>query len=178
MTAVVLVGACLFVGCTTTRTIRRPETAEEFQALVWKKRDHITLLHASPQGATSPVPEALALVPPAPLAPESDASVALVDVSNLRGYEVKRRGLGALEGLGLGTLFGFMGGALIGLAMGSDRPCEPNDTHFGCIRFDASEKALLIGGAGAIGGHALGPLIGAAVGHTDRYIFSSEAGLP
>src|SRR5262245_22559308 len=90
-------GACLVAGCTTTRTIRRPETVEELQALVWKKREHITLLHGAPAGATSPVSASLALAPPPA---EGDAGVSPVDLSNLRGYEVKRRGLGALEGLG------------------------------------------------------------------------------
>jgi hypothetical protein len=170
-----VVGACLVAGCTTTRTIRRPETVEELQSLVWKKREHITLLYGDPEGAASSVPASLAL---APQPAEGDAGAPPVDLSNLRGYEVKRRGMGALEGLGLGTLFGFIGGAVIGLAMGSDGPCEPNDTHFGCVRFGAGEKALLIGGMGAIGGHALGPLIGAGVGHTDRYVFSNDRERP
>ena len=171
--SILAVGACLFAACTTTRTVRRPETAAELESMVWKKRTHITLLYGVPEGATSAVPESLATLRGAP---DADAGVPLVDLSNLRGYEVKRRGVGALEGLGLGTLIGFVGGALIGLAMGSDPPCVNVD--YPCIGFTASDKALFIGGMGAIGGHAIGPLIGAVVGHTDRYVFANEPERP
>lgn len=156
-------------GCTITRTVQRPERVEDIPALYTKHRFHMTLLHQRPEGATSAVPPTLGMVASAD---PGDEGPPIGDISNLRGYEVKRRGLGALEGLALGTVLGFVGGALIGLSMGSDGPCEPNDTHFACIRFDAEEKALLIGGTGAIGGHALGAIIGALVGHTDRYVFS------
>ena len=172
--SILAVGACVFAGCTTTRTIRRPETADQLEAMVWKKRDHITLLYGVPEGATSAVPRSLAVLRGAP---DADSGVRLVELSNVRGYEVKRRGLGALEGLGIGTILGFVGGALIGLAMGSDPSCNNSD-HHGCIDFTSSDKALFIGLAGAVAGHAIGPLIGAAVGHTDRYVFSNEAERP
>ena len=167
------VGACLFAGCTTTRTIRRPATAEELQSLVWKKRDHITLLNGDPGGSTSPVPPSLA---PAAPPPEGDADVPMVDPSNLRGYEVKRRGVGALEGLALGTALGFLAGAVVGSAMGTDRSCQNVDE--GCVELSSSNMALIVGLLGAVVGHAIGPLIGAAVGHTDRYIFSNESARP
>jgi hypothetical protein len=166
---ILAVGACLFSACTTTRTIRRPETLEELESMVWKKRAHITLLQRVPEGATMPVPEPLAaLVVPA----DDDGAVPLVDLSNLRGYEVKRRGVGALEGLGIGTLIGFLGGALIGLAQGDSPPCVNVD--YPCFGFTAWDKAIFFGGMGGIGGHALGPIIGALIGHTDRYVFSDE----
>jgi hypothetical protein len=169
------VGACLFAACTTTRTVRRPETIAELESMVWKRRTHISLLLAAPEGATLSVPEPLTAFAGPP--DYGDAGVPLVDLPNLRGYEVKRRGLGALEGLGIGTVIGFVAGALIGLATGDDSPCQNGD-HDPCIRFTSSDMALFIGGIGAVAGHALGPLIGAAVGHTDRYIFSNESARP
>jgi len=169
------VGACLIAGCTTTRTVRRPETIAELESMVWKKRTHISLLLAAPEGATLSVPEPLTAFAGPP--DDGDAGVPLVDLPNLRGYEVKRRGLGALEGLGIGTVIGFVAGALIGLATGDDSPCQNGD-HDPCIRFTSSDMALFIGGIGAVAGHALGPVIGAAVGHTDRYIFSNESAGP
>jgi hypothetical protein len=171
--SILAVAACLFPACTTTHTIRRPATAEELQSLVWKKRDHITLLKGDPEGSTSPVPRSLA---PAAPPPEGDADVPMVDLSNLRGYEVKRRGVGALEGLGLGTALGFLAGAVVGSAMGTDRSCQNVDE--GCVELSSSNMALIIGLLGAVVGHATGPLIGAAVGHTDRYIFSNESARP
>lgn len=170
----VAVGAWLFAGCATTRTIRRPETIEQLESMVWKKRAHITLLLAAPEGATLRVPEPLTAFAGPP--DDGDAGVPLVDLANLRGYEVKRRGLGALEGLGLGTVIGFVAGAMIGLSLGSDRSCQNVDE--GCVQFTSSDKGLFFGLMGAVAGHAIGPLIGAAVGHTDRYIFSNESARP
>ena len=156
-------GACLFAACTTTRTARRPETFEQLESMVWKKRAHIRLLHRVPEGASSTVPEPLTATA-AP--PDSDAAgVPLVDLSNLRGYEVNRRGMGALEGLGFGTAIGFALGGLIGLAMANDTACKTGgQACFAVI--------------GAIGGQAIGTLIGAAVGHTDRYVFSNAPEQP
>ena len=158
--SILAAGACLFAACTTTRTIRRPETFEQLESMVWKKRAHIRLLLRDPEGATLLVPEPLtATAGPA----DGDAGVPLVVLPNLRGYEVNRRGLGALEGLGFGTAIGFVLGGLIGLAIAHDVTCRNGGQT--CI-------AVL----GTIGGQAIGTLIGAAVGHTDRYVFSDEPG--
>jgi hypothetical protein len=164
------VGACVAAGCTTTYTIRRPETPDQLESMVWKKREHITLLSGVPEGARLAVPESLPVLRGAP---DPDAGVPLVELSNLRGYEVKRRGLGALEGLGIGTVLGFAAGAMVGLAAGGTGECHNDDG--GCVSFTASDMALFFGLLGAVAGHAVGPLIGAAVGHTDRYVFSNEA---
>jgi hypothetical protein len=83
---------------------------------------------------------------------------------------IKKRGRGALEGLGMGVL----AGAVIGFALGDDPPCEPypNDL-FGIgqslcegFRLSAGEKAL----AGAGGGGLWGMIIGAAVGSKDKFV--------
>jgi hypothetical protein len=96
----------------------------------------------------------------------------LAGPSNVRGYELKRRGLGGFEGLAIGTLLGFVAGAVIGLAVTSDDPpCE--DPHL-CVRFASRQKALLAGGLGAALGLVIGRQIGADIGHTDRYLFVND----
>jgi hypothetical protein len=159
--SILAVSGCLFAGCTTTRTIRGPDTLEQLEALVWNKRAHITLLQRVPEGATSRVPEPItAFAAP----PDGDAAgVPLVEIPNLRGYEVQRRGVGALEGLVVGTVLGFVGGALIALATGNEA---------------SSGEARFLTLMGVITGQATGTLIGAAVGHTDRTLFYEEAGHP
>jgi len=155
--SILAVGACLLAACTTTNTIRRPETADQLESMVWEKRAHITLLHGVPEGGRSSVPESLAVLRGAP---DPDSGVPLVELSNLRGYEVERRGRGALDGLGIGAVLGLVGGALVGLATGD------------------SDRARFFGTIGAVGGLAVGSVIGAAVGHTDRYVFSNEPAKP
>jgi hypothetical protein len=166
--------ATLLGGCTITRHVQRPQTLEELNPIVWKKPGAITLLYNRPAGATSAVPPALPAT--ADAARAGGEEVPLLEVSNLRGYEVKRRGRGALEGFGLGFLVGALAGAAIGSAMGSDEACNGRD---GCnLSFTASDKALAIGFVGAVAGAIVGPLIGLLRGHTDRYVFSDGDGEP
>ena len=47
-----------------------------------------------------------------------DSGGAAYDSSLLRGYEVKRTGTGALEGLGIGALTGAVAGGLVGAGLG------------------------------------------------------------
>jgi hypothetical protein len=159
-------------GCTTTRYVQRPRAVEEIQPLYTKARFHMTLVHERPVGATSPVPVSLLLARD-PIAIEQ--SVSLVDLANLHGYKIKRRGLGALEGLGMGILIGAVGGALLGAAMGDDSPCAVDSP---CIRFTSSDLAPVFGVAGAISGSVVGALTGALVGHTDEYVFGMPPAAP
>src|SRR5262245_30755802 len=99
-------------------------------------------------------------------------SLLYVDPSAPSGYEVKRRGLGGLEGAGLGTLAGALGGALMAMAGGDDPSCED------CFALTAEEKGVLGGVLGAIGGVAIGALVGALIGHTDRYVFTDDRDQP
>jgi hypothetical protein len=160
--------AALLAGCTTTRYAQRPARIEEIAPLHTKARFHMTWLHVSPEGATSPVPTTLQMVPDA-----DGESVPLGDLagglSNVRGYEIKRRGVGALEGLALGVVIGFIGGAVLGAAAGDDSKCDPD---YPCVRFTSSDLAFLFGGIGAFGGSLVGPVIGSLVGHTDRTLFT------
>lgn len=77
---------------------------------------------------------------------------------------IKKRGRGALEGLGIGILTGAVTGAVIGFASGDDDP----KTVF--LPLTAEEKALgggiVLGAAGGL----LGLPIGAAVGSKDKFI--------
>jgi len=161
-----VLAAALIGGCTSTRYVQRPQAVEEIQPLYTKARFHMTLVHERPVGATSAAPTSLALArDPAAVA----EAVPLVDLSNLHGYRIKRRGLGALEGLGWGTAIGVFTGAAIGASLGSDSHCMGD----GCydISFSAGEKAVALGIIGGITGMVLGPVIGMLIGHTDEYVF-------
>jgi hypothetical protein len=163
-------GAALLGGCSTTHQQARPATVEELQSLMARDavpreprradRDPVTLLHQ--HGGERP---SVTLPPPAMAgARPGREDVPLVDLSELRGYEVKRRLPGALEGLMWGFVAGAAAGAIAGAAQGDDPPGQ-------FIQFTAGEKAA-VGGVilGATGG-ALGALIGGLLGHTDRYLF-------
>lgn len=76
-------------------------------------------------------------------------------------------GRGALEGMGIGALVGAGTGAVVGLAEGDDPPC--GDSDWLCFRFDATDKALILGTFGAGTGALAGLLIGAVVGSRDTY---------
>jgi hypothetical protein len=166
--------ATLLAGCTITHHVQRPQTVEQLDPIVWKKRDAITLLYERPAGATSAVPPALPAAADRVRGGGDEAP--LLEVSNLRGYDVKRRWPGALEGLGLGILGGALAGAAIGSSIGSDPPCNGMD---GCVDgFSGSDWALAFGLVGAFAGSVVGPLIGLLVGHTDRYVFSDGSAPP
>jgi hypothetical protein len=166
--------ATLFVGCTVTHHARRPQTLEQLDPIVWKKRSYVTLLYERPDGAKSPVPPSLPA--PAESPREGGEGAPRLEVSNLRGYEVMHRGRGALEGLGIGILVGALSGYAVGASQGSDGPCTNDDG--GCVMFSGADKGLFFGALFAVAGMALGPLIGMLVGHTDRTVFSSGGGEP
>ena len=166
--------ATLFAGCTITHRVQRPQTVEQLDPIVWKKRDAVTLLYERPVGPTSAVPPALPAALDSVRAGGVEAPT--LAVSNLRGYEVKRRWPGGLEGLGLGILAGALVGAAIGSSVGSDPPCNGMD---GCVDgFASSDWALAFGLVGAFAGSVVGSLIGLLVGHTDRYVFSNGGAEP
>jgi len=175
LTAALAIAASAVGGCTTTHLVRRPDTVEQIEPLHTNARYRMTLLHERPPGATSTVPTSLALDLGATA--NSDAAP-LVDLSNLRGYTIKRRGPGALKGLGLGILAGAAAGVAAGFAAGDDPQC-PMSAESGCIfRFSAEDKAAGGGVAGALIGGLLGTLIGTAIGQTDEYIFRNPNAQP
>src|SRR4029077_5799987 len=119
--AALAIGDSALGACTTIHHIRRPDTVEQIEPLHTNARYSMTLLHERPPGATSPAPRSLALDPNATA--NRDAAP-LVDLTNLRGYAIKRRGRAALEGLGLGILPAAWGGVAAGFASGDDPPCS------------------------------------------------------
>ena len=166
--------ATLFGGCTITHQVRRPRTIEQLAPLVSRNHAAITLLHERPEGARSAVPPALSA--PAESPADGGEVAPPLDLSNLRGYEVKRRWPGALEGLGLGILAGALVGAAIGGSIGSDPPCNGMD---GCVEgFSGSDWAVAFGVVGALAGSVIGSLTGLLAGHTDRYVFSNDGTQP
>lgn len=175
LTASILVAT--LAGCTVTHPIARPATSAELGALVGPKRTHIALLQQRPGGLVSlPVPPSLAPVA-IPFPDDQAAAGQGVDLASLRGYEVTRRGRGALEGLGVGIVTGFFAGAVFGAAAGDDRPC-PASSDVPCIRFSSGDLALLFGAVGAFAGAGVGALTGLLVAHTDRYTFTDTPPSP
>src|SRR5262249_6271798 len=83
-----------------------------------------------------------------------EAEPVSIPIDSLVGLQVNvgRTGRWA-QGWGLGFLIGAGTGAVIGLASGDDPPAT-------FVRFTAAEKALVAGGALAIGGSTLGALLG------------------
>lgn len=173
--AALAIAASALGGCTTTHHVRRPDTVEQIEPLYTKARSRMTLLHERPPGATSTVPPPVA---PAPSA-TSDGAAPLVDLSNLRGYTIKRRGKAALEGLGVGILVGVVAGVATGFAAGDDPKCmNMNSEGFCLFEFSAADKAAGLGIVGALIGGLLGTVIGSAIGHTDEYIFRNPYAQP
>jgi hypothetical protein len=167
---VIALGLALLGGCSTTYQQARPVTVEQLRTLIERDavplesrrtdREPVTLLHQS--GGEQP---SITVVPPAATGARSeDGDLSLVDLSELRGIEVKRRARGAFDGLVWGFLAGAAAGAIAGAIQGDDPPEQ-------FIRFTAPQKAvaggLLLGGAGGL----VGALVGALIGHSDRYLF-------
>lgn len=177
-----MLAAALHAGCTHTYRRSRPANAEQLQAQIAQDAasgdpgrtdgDRVTMLPALSSTARRP--------PPTGMPPHVDPTLALsiraatapasvVDVVSPagsmppRGYEVKRRMPGAMEGLAGGFLGGAATGAALGYFDGDDPP--------GVVSFSAGAKAAMGGFAGAVFGGALGALFGAIIGHTDRYLF-------
>lgn len=76
-------------------------------------------------------------------------------------------GQGALEGAGIGLLAGAATGAVAGFAAGDDPECT--DTAWLCFRFDAEEKAVMLGLVGGSVGAVGGLVIGAITGSRHTY---------
>jgi hypothetical protein len=161
-----VIAASLF-GCTTTQQLRQRPSGAELQALSDASRTGpVTLLYQHPPGSTSPAPR-----PPQPVGtlPSADANVPLGDLSRIRGYETKRRGRGALDGLGLGMLGGFLAGALVAATQTGEEgtPCVDH-----CGPHISDGTVMVVGGmVGAAVGGAIGLGTGAIIGHKDRYLF-------
>jgi len=169
------VAATLLAACTTIHRVPRPSTVEALHKMADRdlgagsgveRRGLATasLLFQPTDGSADLVPVSLDLA----LA-SIDSDGAAHDSSLLRGYEVKRTGTGALQGLAIGALTGAMAGGLIGAGLGDWRSSSScgND---GC---GVPGEYLMLGGALVFGvGLALvGALVGAGMRHTDRYLF-------
>ncbi|HEX2658108.1 MAG TPA: hypothetical protein VHU40_07555 [Polyangia bacterium] len=141
-----VIAALATASCTTTYHVARPAN----------ERQRADLLTRAAAG------EELPAVPAgAPTAP-TDAD---------RGFEIKRHGRGALEGLGIGVLVSAALGGLGGLMLGDDGPCQSSPESCSGIRFSANEKAAAGALVFSLPGALIGTIIGAVVGHKDRYLF-------
>jgi hypothetical protein len=169
------VAATLLAACTTIQRVPRPSTVEQLHEMVDRdlgrgsgveRRGLATasLLFQPTDGSVDLVPASLDLA----LA-SIDSGGAAHDSSLLRGYEVKRMGTGALEGLGLGVLTGVVAGGLIGAGVGDWR--SSSSCYDGCEglpgEYTTLGGALILGAALGV----VGTLLGAGVRHTDRYLF-------
>jgi len=90
-------------------------------------------------------------------------------LEEVRAIEVRRPGRGAIEGLGLGLLSGAAIGAISGYIEGGDPPS--GCMVFVCVPLTAGEKAVVAGTVLGLSGALTGLLIGAIIGHRDRYEF-------
>ena len=162
----------LFAACTTIHRVPRPATVGELQEMTdrdlaagtFATQRHlaaVSVLFQPTDGSAElvPVPRDLALA-------TMDSAGAPYDSSLLRGYEVKRTGTGALEGLGVGVLTGVLTGAAIGAGFGDWSSCR-SECDFPPAETAMLWSALILGAAVGV----VGALIGAGVRHTDRYLF-------
>jgi hypothetical protein len=160
--------AAVLAACTRTYTVKRPTTVGELQMSMMRHDSGVVtpLLHVSAAPNVSPLPSA-----PVPWGTSLTASgqIPLVELSAIRGYEVKRRFMGGIEGLLLGAGIGAFAGAALAASQVDDSSCEGQD-H--CVDLFSGSDVIAIGAVMAgLTGAAIGALIGAARGHTDRYLF-------
>jgi hypothetical protein len=94
----------------------------------------------------------------------TDEPAHAVPLEHARSLQVNNHWLGALEGLGIGVLSGFLIGAL--LAQGGKSSCNPGDD--GCLGMDFSDAIFFLS---VITCSAAGTGIGAAVGQRFVYTF-------
>jgi hypothetical protein len=156
-------------GCTRTYHHRRPATIPALQATMMKHQNGIVtpLLQArvtqppSSQPTVDLVPWGTSLTPA--------GTVPLVPLSAVRGYEVKRRFVGGVEGLLIGGGVGAFAGGFLGSLAGGGSSCE-NQDH--CVDLFSSSDIIVFGAVmGGLTSAAVGAVIGALRGHTDRYLF-------
>ncbi len=158
-----LLVALVGLGCATTVAAARPvsdERAAELNELIDGRKARITLARSGEASARSAkdvtigplTTEWLEQIPSA-----AEWKPRSAQTSNLQRIQIRRRGLGALEGLA----FGIALGALAGAAFGASLPSHQEG--LGALYFTSPAAFGALVGAGA--GGLLGPLIGAAIGH-------------
>jgi hypothetical protein len=188
-----VIAAALFAGaCTSTHRVTRPVSVAELAARAEADAggNSVAIVYPviRPLGGVTPAPVSTNLTREGPVARYSPDAVYVAtpgDATRLllpevRGYTVTRHGRGALEGAVIGAAVGALAGALVGASQGSDPApvpmCTDLDggvicTTIGGHGLSAGEKAAIGGvGLGVLGG-GVGALIGALVGHTDRFEF-------
>jgi hypothetical protein len=154
-------------ACTTTYRLSQPAKSNEVTRIVrWESAGGVTLLYGSVAGRPRFEP---ALIPAASMPDARADGPALLAPPDVVGYQVKQRGRGAAEGLGIGLLAGAVAGAMVGASLGDDPTCKGD--HCGGVAFSAGTTAAFGAAVGGYGGALLGTLIGALIGHTDRIVF-------
>jgi hypothetical protein len=164
-----IVTALFAASCTRTHNVKRPATVAELQLSMMRRDSGVV----TPIVQAPATPPAASPLPPAPVAwgteLTADGQIPLVDLSAIRGYEVKRRFVGGVEGLLIGAGIGAFTGAALAASQVEDSSCDGQD-H--CVDlFSEADiiafSAILAGLTGA----AVGALVGAFRGHTDRYVW-------
>ena len=173
----IVVATVLGAGCVTTHHVTRPPTPDGLQLAIDTSGGPVTLLCQPAQHLPGRAPITYDALPVA-IRPEGiwvasrTYAPHLLQLGDLRGFTVRRRGLGWWEGLGIGVLAGVAGGALAGYAQGDDPPCSRSPQCIFEPRFTAGEKATIGGIFGGVLGGIAGGLVGLVVGHTERYVFT------
>jgi hypothetical protein len=166
----------LTVGCSSTHQVVRPSSLDSFAEVTDTGEGPIDVI-VTPPASEDPHSVEAVRSRSARLLDVGDDGISVrrrgeqqtLSLRDIRGYDVTRRGQGALEGLGIGLLAGVTFGVVAGLAAGDDPPCAPE--NFCIFRLSAGDKAAISGVVAGLTGALSGALIGALVGHTDHYVF-------
>jgi hypothetical protein len=183
-TLTVAAAALFFTGaCSTTRSVARPASLTSFAVTTEFESRPIDLVVGRPVATAAvagadPWPENESLgavqlvgVTPAGIETAQRGGPRLLQLDEIRGYDVRTHANGAIEGLGWGLVAGATVGVVAGFIAGDDPPCDQSQGDWCSFQETAGQKAVIGGVLGGITGALSGLVIGALIGHTDHTVF-------
>ncbi len=151
------------LACSSTRTLQRPLTDVARAELKEQLPSNVDVTWRD--GSTVTREPALNLSIPGPNATWTHAVTRQkrdVPEAALQSIEWNSHGRGAGQGFLIGGIGAAVLGAVVGYASGDDPRCG-SETYF-CVRGSASEKSVVLGVLGFLGGGLVGALVGASAG--------------